>query len=61
MTARSAQPRTLRARIVTSNESSLEVLADLVASADALRAEADALRARLSPASSSPSPRPRGT
>ncbi|KTR75037.1 MULTISPECIES: hypothetical protein [Microbacterium] len=48
MTARSAQPRTLRARIVTSNESSLEVLADLVASADALRAEADALRARLS-------------
>ena len=47
MTARSAQPRTLRGRIVTSNESSLEVLADLVASADALRAEAEALRARL--------------
>lgn len=48
MNARSAQPRTLSARIVTSNETSIEVLDDLVASADALRAEADALRARLS-------------
>ena len=47
MTARPAQTRTGSGRVVTSSETTIEVLADLVASADALRVEAEALRARL--------------
>lgn len=50
MTPGNSQPTRFAARdrVVSTSESSLGMLTDLVASADCLRAEADAQRARLS-------------